>query len=89
MFHFVPGVPRVKMERFARVDTQTCASPYIKLQLHVVILKSEIEHPTSEITPSPFYNALSLLPQIPALFFQNQIFHTRLPPGSARADKHK
>ena len=27
MFHSVPGVPRAKMERFAGVDTQTCASP--------------------------------------------------------------
>ena len=27
MFHSVPGVPLVKMERFAGVDTQTCASP--------------------------------------------------------------
>jgi hypothetical protein len=27
MFHSVPGVPPVKMERFAGVDTQTCASP--------------------------------------------------------------
>jgi len=29
MFHSVPGVPRAKMERFAGVDTQTCASPYL------------------------------------------------------------
>jgi hypothetical protein len=41
MFHSVPGVPRVKMERFASIDTQTCASPYIKLQLQAVILKSK------------------------------------------------
>ncbi|SHM17641.1 hypothetical protein SAMN05216524_1011060 [Mucilaginibacter sp. OK098] len=27
MFYNVPGVPLVKMERFAIVDTQTCASP--------------------------------------------------------------
>ncbi|MDB5088251.1 MAG: hypothetical protein JWR09_2245 [Mucilaginibacter sp.] len=27
MFHFVPGVPLEKMERFAGVDPQTCASP--------------------------------------------------------------
>jgi len=27
MFHSVPGVPRAKMERFAGVDTQTCALP--------------------------------------------------------------
>ena len=27
MFHSVPGVPRVKMERFAGADSQTCASP--------------------------------------------------------------
>jgi hypothetical protein len=36
MFHSVPGVPRVKMERFAGVDTQTCASPHLKLRLHAV-----------------------------------------------------
>jgi len=27
VFHIVPGVPRAKMERFAGVDTQICASP--------------------------------------------------------------
>jgi len=27
MFHSVPGVPRVKMERFAGMNTKTCASP--------------------------------------------------------------
>ena len=37
MFHSVPGVPRAKMERFAGVDTQTCASPYLKPGLHAVI----------------------------------------------------
>jgi len=31
VFHSVPGVPRAKMERFAVVDTQTCASHYLKL----------------------------------------------------------
>jgi len=33
MFHCVPGVPRVKMERFAGVDTQTCAFAYVELTL--------------------------------------------------------
>jgi hypothetical protein len=36
VFQSVPGVPCAKMEHFAGVDTQTCASPYLKLQLHVV-----------------------------------------------------
>jgi hypothetical protein len=27
IFHSVPGVPLIKMERFAGVDTQICASP--------------------------------------------------------------
>jgi len=34
MFHSVPGVPLVKMERFTGVDTQTYASPHLKLGLH-------------------------------------------------------
>jgi len=36
VFQGVPGVPCAKMERFAGVDTQTCASPHLKLRLHVV-----------------------------------------------------
>jgi hypothetical protein len=32
MFHSVPGVQRVKMERFASVNTKTCASPHLKLR---------------------------------------------------------
>ncbi|MDB5087639.1 MAG: hypothetical protein JWR09_1633 [Mucilaginibacter sp.] len=36
MFHSVPGVPRVKMERFADVAAQTSASPPLKLRLHAV-----------------------------------------------------
>jgi hypothetical protein len=36
MFRSVPGVPCGKVERFAGVDTQTCASPHLKLPLHVV-----------------------------------------------------
>ncbi|MDB5086912.1 MAG: hypothetical protein JWR09_906 [Mucilaginibacter sp.] len=36
MFHCVPGVPLKKTERFAGVNTQTCASPHLKLQLHTV-----------------------------------------------------
>jgi len=31
MFHCVPGVPRVKMERFAGAYKQTCAFAYVKL----------------------------------------------------------
>ena len=33
MFHSVPGVPCAKMERFAGVDTQTCALPHLKLHM--------------------------------------------------------
>jgi hypothetical protein len=45
MFHSVPGVPRAKMERFAGIGTQNCASPHIKLQLQAVILKSKSNVP--------------------------------------------
>jgi len=31
VFNSVPGVPCAKMERFAGMDTQTCASPHLKL----------------------------------------------------------
>ena len=36
VFHSVPGVPRIKMERFAGVDIQACASSYLKLRLQTV-----------------------------------------------------
>ena len=29
MFHSVPGVPRVKMERFSCWYTETCATPHL------------------------------------------------------------
>ena len=31
MLHSILGVPCAKMERFAGVDTQTCASLYLKI----------------------------------------------------------
>ena len=33
MFNCVPGVPHVKMERFAGAYTQTCAFTYVELTL--------------------------------------------------------
>ncbi|MDB5089312.1 MAG: hypothetical protein JWR09_3306 [Mucilaginibacter sp.] len=43
VFHSVPGVPCTKMERFAGVDTQTCASPHLKLQLHAVVQRTSMK----------------------------------------------
>jgi hypothetical protein len=43
MFNSVPGVPRVKMERFADVATQTSASPHLKLRLHAVVQRTSMK----------------------------------------------
>ena len=44
MFHSVPGVPCVKVERFACVNTQTCASPHQAIGIKPADYQSDIDN---------------------------------------------